>query len=218
MPMRATHGSITYPPEVQIIATAVTWEHYLASYAGDGCELVEGVVIKVSPVHIAHDNLTAFLRGLLDGYFELRPIGQVRSSPFVMRLPNRPRYGREPDVMVILNSNPGIVQNTYMDGAADLCIEVVSPGTEIIDYTDKLAEYEQGGVTEYWIIDPLQQACHFYRLSAEGGYARVHEDADGSYRTALLPGLRLSVPMLWQNVLPRTLAIGDLLRDMLRAE
>jgi Uma2 family endonuclease len=218
MPMRATHGSTTYPAAMQIIATDVSWAQYLASYAGDGCELVEGVVIKVSPVHITHDDLTIFLRFLLESYFELNPIGQARNAPFVMRLPNRSHYGREPDVMVILNSNPGIVQNTYMDGAADLCIEVVSPGTEIIDYTDKLAEYEQGGVTEYWIIDPLQQACHFYRLSAEGGYARLHEDADGSYRTDLLPGLRLSVPMLWQTTLPKPGEIVALVRQMLRVE
>jgi Uma2 family endonuclease len=216
--MRTIPGSATYPPEVQIIATDVSWETYMALYAGDGCECVEGVVIKVSPIHIAHDELTIFLRFLLAAYFELHPIGQARNTPFVMRLPHQLRYGREPDVMVILNTNPGSLQNTYMDGAADICIEVVSPGTETIDYTDKLSEYEKGGVTEYWTIDPLQQECHFYRLTSDGTYTLLREDEDGQYHTELLPGLMLHTPTLWQPRLPQPGEIVTLVRQMLNAQ
>ena len=91
------------------------------------------------------------------------PIGRVLGEPFVMRLPEFPKRRREPDLMVVLQSNPNKLTETYMDGAADICIEIVSPGTVGTDHGAKLYEYEKGGVQEYWIIDPIRDECRFYR-------------------------------------------------------
>jgi hypothetical protein len=38
-----------------------------------------------------------------------------------------------------------------------LVIEVVSPNQENRDYRDKRSEYAARGISEYWIVDPLQQ-------------------------------------------------------------
>jgi Uma2 family endonuclease len=186
----------------EIVAVDVSLEDYMQHYAADFCEWVEGVVIKMAATTLKHDDLSYYLRQFFTAYFELRPIGRVKSQPFVMRLPAFPRRRREPDLMIILKTNPHELKDTFLDGAADICIEVVSEESVERDHGDKFREYEKGGVPEYWILDPLHRETRFYRLNDQGRYVRQNEDAEGNYRTEALPGLVLHVPTLWQDDLP----------------
>jgi Uma2 family endonuclease len=186
----------------EIVAVGVTLEDYMEHYAADHCEWIEGVVIRVSPSELTHTKLIHYLYQLIDAFFELRPLGTVIGQPFVMRLPAFPRRRREPDLLVVLNTNPHELKKTYMDGPADICIEIVSEDSVDRDHGDKFKEYEKGGVPEYWIIDPLRDESRFYRLNEAGRYIRQAEDAQDNYRTPALPGLVLHVPTLWQDELP----------------
>jgi Uma2 family endonuclease len=199
----------------QVVAVDVSLEDYMAHYAGDFCEWIEGVVIDVAGSELRHVSLTFYLQTLLSVYFELRPIGRVIGMPFVLRLPAFPRRRREPDLMVILNTNPHELKNTYMDGAPDICIEIVSEESDKRDYGDKFKEYEAGGVPEYWIIDPLRRESLFYRLNTEGRYSLNLPDAEGIYRTPALPALALHVPTLWSDPLPGPAAIVESVRALL---
>jgi Uma2 family endonuclease len=201
-----------------VIAADVSIEEYMEHYAERHCEYVEGLVIQMSPVTIKHDELTYYLRQLLEAYIELRPIGRVRSSPFVMRLPEFPKRRREPDVFVVLNSSPHELKDTYMDGSADICIEVVSEDSTKRDYGEKFLEYEKGGVKEYWILDPLRKESIFRRLGDDGLYHRQPLDENGYYRTPLLPGFALHVGTLWQETLPGPGATVQAVRAMLNDE
>ena len=205
----------------------VSFDEYMARYAADFYELAGGALIKMSPVTLVHDQITNYLRLLLQTYFELKPIGRVVAAPFVMKLPNV-SHGREPDLQVILTTNPGELTETYQNGPADLCIEVVSPESVTRDHGDKFQEYERGGVPEYWIVDPLQNECRFYRLSETAVeiveneppvkmYVRAEQDAQGLYRTVALPGLALHVPTLWQPALPGPAAVVEAVRAMVNA-
>lgn len=212
----AVNESPVRPVSGEVIATGVSFEDYLERYAADFCEWVEGNVIKMSPVHDYHDDITYYAATLLSAYFELKPIGRVRRAPFVMKQP-APLSGREPDIQVILNTNPHQLTPTYMDGPADICIEVVSPESVARDHGDKLSEYEKSGVGEYWIFDPLHRECRFFRLNQEGVYIRHSEDAAGNYQTPLLPGLILHIPTLWQSNLPGPAAVVEAVKAMLKA-
>ena len=198
----------------EIIATGVSFEDYLEHYAANFCEWVDGEVIRMSPVHDYHDKLSLYLAVLLEAYFEIKPIGTVRHDPFVMKLAEI-NVSREPDLQVILNTNPGTLTPTYMDGPADICIEIVSPESVTRDHGEKFEEYEKGGVPEYWIIDAIHKETRFYRLNEEGIYVRQVEDADGNYRTPNLPGLVLHVATLWQQNLPGPIAVGRAVQAML---
>lgn len=188
-------------PAGEIVATDIAAEEYLAQYAGEFHEWVRGAVIKMSPATLKHDALTLYLRYMLDIYFEFNPIGQAVSAPFVMRIDSTHSF-REPDVQVVLNDNPGQLTDTAMIGPADLCIEVVSPESTARDYGDKFKEYETAGVREYWIIDPLRRDARFYQRQADELYTAIHPNEVGEYRTSLLPGLVVSIPVLWQDQLP----------------
>lgn len=198
-----------------VMTRDITLEDYMANYAALHCEWVEGMVIPLSTGTWKHNSLIYFLHSLLEVYFELRPIGVVVGQPFVQLLPEFPNRRREPDLMVILETNPHELKPTYMDGPADICVEIVSEESTVRDHGEKLEEYEKGGVPEYWIIDPIRQEARFYRRDDNGIYRPQAQDGEGYYRTPALPGLALPIPTLWQDKLPGPAATVEAVRKLL---
>ena len=120
---------------------------------------------------------------------------------------------REPDIMVILNAHLDRMRDTYIDGIADVVVEIVSPESDIRDYADKLTEYEAVGVPEYWLIDPQRQQAVIHVL--EGGrYRRAPLDAQGRLVSTVLPGFALDTALLWQQPYPGSITIVRLAEGM----
>jgi len=47
-------------------------------------------------------------------------------------------------------------RESKIEGAPDLVAEILSPGTAYYDLKHKMQLYEQQGVREYWIVDPME--------------------------------------------------------------
>ena len=100
-----------------------------------------------------------------------------------------------------------------MVGAADICIEIVSPESVARDYGEKFLEYEKGGVKEYWIVDPTRKICSFHRLE-NAVYKPHNHDTEGNYQSPLLPKLKLHVPTLWQDEIPLAVTVVETVKKM----
>lgn len=213
--MKIAENSLHYNTIGHVIAVDVSEDDYMRDYAEHFCEWINGTVIKMSPVHDKHDKLTRYFSYLLGAYLELKPIAQLRQEPFVMRLElEGKRTNREPDLQVILDTNPNNLTPTFMNGASDIVLEVVSPESKARDYGEKFYEYEQAGINEYWIIDPLKKQVRFYRLNSMGAYVLQDID-DNIYETPLLTGLKISISTLWEANLPGPIAVGQTVQKML---
>ncbi|MGE3913494.1 MAG: Uma2 family endonuclease [Chloroflexota bacterium] len=189
----------------------VSWEAFLAWLDEDTrAEWVDGAIIEMSPASEDHQDDSLFLATLLLLHIQAHRLGRIFHAPFVMRLPNRPS-GREPDLLFVRAEHTHRIRRSYVDGPADLVVEIVSPESVERDYREKLAEYEAAGIPEYWIIDPLQGAAHFYQLDGRGKYQAIQPDADGVYTSREVPGFRLRVSWLWQRPLP---TIHEALADL----
>lgn len=199
-----------------IVAVDVSEADYMEHYAATHHERVRGIIYKMPPIHQNHYFISRWLARFFEDYLELRPIGQIREDPFVMRL-STIDVQRQPDVQVILGSNLENLKPTYMDGPADICVEVVSLDSVKRDRGEKYTEYEQAGVTEYWIIDPLSAEAMFNRLNGEGKYKQQPLQPDDTYQTPLLPDFKLHVPTLWQDPLPTPSQTLEMVRRMLNA-
>ena len=206
-------------PVGRIVAEGVTFDDYLQHYAEHFHEWVRGYVVRMSPVALRHERIVDYLRMLLNAWLARKtapggkPIGVLVGMPFVMRTDVAPS-GRLPDLQLILETNPGDLTETVMLGPADLCVEVVSPESVTRDYRDKLAEYEEAGVREYWLIDPIRTRARLHRLREDGTYSLHEPNEHGDYSTPLLPGLILNVPVLWQGRLPGFFAIARAVEAM----
>ncbi len=191
-----TQATISYTEQVSG-KQRLSYEEFLRLPADLHSEWVDGEVVCMPSVSQQHSALGSFLIRLAGGFLEERPIGRLFYEPFQQRLPSRPS-GRAPDLMVLLNEHAGRLRDLYIDGPADLAIEIVSPGNAATDYVDKFREYEAGGVSEYWIFDPVNQTADFFVLE-NGRYERRHPDAAGVYRSATLSDFWLKTEWLWEQ-------------------
>ena len=169
-------------------------------------EWVDGEIIEMSPVSNQHQDVAGFLVALLRIYAEERHLGEVRSEPYQMK-PAISLPGRAPDIFFVATAHLDRLKKTFLEGPADLVVEVISPESRVRDRGEKFFEYEQGGVSEYWLLDPLRQQAEFYQLNGNGIYRTVPLDQEGRYYSAVLPGLWLQADWLWQTPLPPLLSI-----------
>lgn len=171
-------------------------------------EWVNGEIVMSSPASYWHQHLVRFLTSLLGMYVEIREIGTIYPAPFQMKLEFS---GREPDILFIKHEHRDRVKNAYLEGPADLVIEIISPESVGRDRGEKFYEYEEGGVPEFWLIDPLRTWTEFYQLSPEGHYKTVFAGQEGTYHAAMIRDFWLRVEWFWQKPLPNPLrALGEI--------
>jgi Uma2 family endonuclease len=201
-------------PRGRVVAENVPYEEYLTGKYGRHVEWIHGVVVAMMPIDIHHNDISQFLCALLDTYVHLTTGGRLLSEPMVMRA-SRDLPARQPDVQVLLQDRLHLLQEYEVAGAANLVVEIVSPGTEDTDRGAKFREYEKGGVPEYWILDRKRREALFYVLGDDGLYHN-HLPVDGSYTSAVLPKLKLSVDILWQETPPSVPDTVKLVEEMLK--
>lgn len=185
----------------------LSYEEFLAWCDEDTwAEWVDGEVIVLSPASTQHQLIKKFLVGILDAYVQRHDLGVVLDAPFQMKTrPDLP--GREPDVLFIANEHRDRLKENHLDGPADLVVEIVSPESRLRDRGEKLAEYEMGGVREYWLLDPEARRADCYRLGEDGRYRMVDPEPGGIYRSLVLPGFWLKGDWLWREPLPPVLQV-----------
>lgn len=76
----------------------------------------------------------------------------------------------QPDISVVCDQ--ATLDEKGCIGAPDFIVEIVSPSTAHLDYIKKLALYENFGVKEYWIIQPIDKVVMVYHLNEQGQYTR----------------------------------------------
>jgi Uma2 family endonuclease len=180
----------------------ISYEEFLDSPADNQrLEWVNGEVVVMSPISEDHSRVNGFLYRVISEFVEMHSAGEVFFDPFQMKTgPNLP--GRAPDVLFVATKHRSRLRGKYLEGPADLVVEVVSPGYRSTDAIDKLHEYEQGGVPEYWLIDPNQRTAEFFQLTPSGKFAPIPLAPDRIFHSNVLPGLWIRVDWLWQRPLP----------------
>jgi Uma2 family endonuclease len=199
-----THKSRTPPPtgSAAFDRRVTTYEEFLAAYDDVHAEWVDGRVVVLTPPSTRHQDLALFLSVLLRHYAEHHRLGKVFIAPFQMKITaGRKISGREPDIVFIAANHLDRLREVYLDGPADLAIEIISPDSRSRDREEKFAEYGAAGVGEYWTIDPKRKHAEFFELGADGTY-RAAAAQQGTYTSAILAGFTLRVDWLWQDPLP----------------
>jgi Uma2 family endonuclease len=178
----------------------MTYDEFLAWSGEDThAEWVNGEVIVHMPPKDPHQTLLEFFLKVIGIFIDIFDLGHLRVAPFELKLqPDGP--SREPDLMFLQKDHLDRLTPERVIGSPDLIIEIVSNDSVHRDRVDKFDEYEAGGVPEYWIIDnrPQRQRAQFYQLTPNGQYQAIPIEADGIYRSAVLPGFWLRVNWLWK--------------------
>jgi Uma2 family endonuclease len=182
------------------------------SFVADGqkADLIDGVIYMASPDSLRANELTLFLSWLFHGFIEARGIGgKVVVSRYAFRLGEF--SAPEPDVAYVRPERVDLIKEGGMRGGPDIAVEVVSRESRQRDYEIKRRLYEEAGVPEYWIIDPIQKRVEFLVIE-EGRYQLAPLEENRLFRSRALPGFWIDVDWLLADPLPpATRCLGEIL-------
>ena len=202
-------SSIFEPIDAPVAMTESTFEQW--AFQRDGrFEWVDGKVIVMAPASRKHVQLTGWIQSLLLIVVQQQQLGEVLGPEFMVRLRKGEKSRRVPDVLFVTSARKSLLKPTYLDGAPDLAIEVVSPDSVARDWREKYLAYEAAGVREYWVIDPLSRQMEVYVLKRKK-FQVVAPTNNGSVESSVVPQFRLCPSWFWDDALPSVL---DTLRDL----
>ncbi len=108
-----------------------------------------------------HQNAITNLLVAIYLFVHNKGLGRVCPSPLPVRLWKD--HIREPDIIFMSKSHSRRIRKKYW-GVPDLAVEAISKSTEKVDRVEKFAEYAQAGISEYWIVDTINQTIEVYTL------------------------------------------------------
>jgi Uma2 family endonuclease len=132
----------------------------------DLIQLINGEVVIGMPPILKHQAIIGEILFLLMTVAR-KLNGKAFTAPVEVYLDENNVF--EPDVVFVASDNLAITQQDEkrIVGAPDLVVEVLSPSTAKYDRQAKYLAYEQHGVAEYWIVDPLHEILEVWTRDAE---------------------------------------------------
>lgn len=129
-------------------------------------EIINGVVFDMSAApSTKHQTIAGNLFFVLKNYFRgktctpfMAPLDVVLDDINVV----------EPDLFVVCD--PAKITEKNITGAPDLIIEVLSPSSSLKDRREKKWLFQQHGVREYLIANPMDETVERYWLDNDGKY------------------------------------------------
>jgi Uma2 family endonuclease len=183
---------------------SLSFEDYL-NYSDDTdnrYELTHGALIPLPPE--SGENLEiAFFLALK--FAEWVGHKRVRIQNTELQVRGNPA-NRWPDILILTEAHvPQLKRRSTLFLEMEpplLVVEVVSPGRENRerDYLEKLLQYQDREIPEYWIIDPEEEKVTIFNLDEAGRY-RQREPFRGEalVESQILPKLRLTAAAILES-------------------
>ena len=175
----------------------ITFEEYLKYDDGTNnrYELVDGELILMPPASFLHSDIIDFIADCFKAIAREHKLDiKVKTGDVGVR--TGMNSSRIPDVSVIdgqvwksyRRDKSAVIENNLM-----LAVEVVSPGAEQIerDYTEKAIEYQNTGIPEYWIVDPIRKKITVLVLD-KGSYTKTVFTRDEAIISSRFPQLKVT--------------------------
>jgi Uma2 family endonuclease len=176
------------PPEAAMsIPTQLLTYRDLEQFPDDGMryEIIDGVLYaSASPLEI-HQWVSGELYAVLRQVVIKTGWGWVYYAPVDVRFAEDSQV--QPDLLVIRRDRLHIYQGSTVHSAPDLVVEIISPSNPAYDQVAKRRLYEEGGVLEYWLVDPAART--FLILALRHGVSVPVEPIDGVVHSTVVPGL-----------------------------
>lgn len=184
--------------EAALVETRLITGDELAAMGDIGpCELIEGIIVPMSPTGDVHSRCEGNFYYVLRSFADTHKIGKVRVGEVGIYTRRNPDTVRGADVVFVSNEryaqkkSPG-----YLDIAPDLVVEVLSPNDSWPEMTQKLREYFAIGVRLVWIADPQTRSVYAYRALDNVREFTENDDLSGE---DVLPGFSVKVAQLFEE-------------------
>jgi Uma2 family endonuclease len=173
----------------------LTYEEWLRLPEAEGVEeVVNGEIQRMPPNKVLHADTVENLADLLKAQFDRR-IVQVRVSNFGLVIRHDPLTTRAPDIAVFIRANV-VEQDGYIHSPPELVVEVLSPANTRAERTDKLKDYESGGVPEVWVVSPEARTVEVLLLQ-QGQLTTTAILREGQLKPARFSEASVDIESIW---------------------
>ncbi len=185
------------------LSKTYTYADYFKWTFDERVELIKGKIFRMSPApNRIRQEITGTIYRKIGNFLERNPCC-VYVAPFDVRLTRKSKDDQsittvlQPDVCVICD--PSILDDRGCVGAPDIVVETLSPGNSKKEVKNKFEVYEEAGVKEYWIVDPIRQTLQVNRLQ-DGRYVILPAlTTEDKITTSILPGFSLDLAQLFDK-------------------
>jgi Uma2 family endonuclease len=168
-----------------------TYEDYAALPDDGRHELIWGELMMSPSPNTWHQALSRALGEELLKWIRKTRGGYMYNAPYDVVLD--PHTTVQPDLVFVSMNRSGIITDKNIQGAPDLVVEIISPGSEDRDRLVKTRLYREHGVREFWLVDPDARQVTVYTPSS----ARVFDESD-TLVSDVLPGLEIPLRPLFE--------------------
>jgi len=174
----------------------LTYEDYCA-LPDDGLryEILEGELSVTPSPSRSHQEFAANLLVVLKQFVTAHGLGTVFMAPFDVILEKTSVV--VPDLCFVGRERLEVVTERAVEGAPDLIVEILSPGTARRDRGEKAQLYARHGVRHYWLADPDARVLETLELDAGRYRETARLTGDARFTPTLFPGLEISLSSLW---------------------
>ncbi len=152
-------------------------------------EIIDGELFVVAAPNTRHQRISRRLEAALLQCIEQKHLGEIFYAPYDVILSHENVV--QPDILFVSKIRAGVITEANLQGAPDLAVEILSPGTKTKDLELKRKAYARFGVQEYWIVDPEADTVEVLVWS-ETGYVTAGTFAKTDCLSSpLLPELNL---------------------------
>ncbi len=159
-------------------------------------ELVEGRVVRMTPVGYTHSRVVARLLSMLERHVREAHLG-VAATELGFKLRSNPDTVRAPDVAFIRRERiPPADPKGFWHGPPDVAAEVLSPDETAPEIRSKVAEYLGAGVRLVLVVDPKDRTVTTYRSLTAAVTVQLGERID---LDEVIPGFRCDVRDIFED-------------------
>ena len=132
---------------------------------GERAELIDGEMYMMASPSRRHQRVLGKLYRIISDYIDSKGGKcEVNIAPFAVYLFDDDYNYFEPDISVVCDRQK--LDDKGCHGAPDWILEIVSPGSQRMDYILKNYKYDEAGVREYWIVDIDRRKVRCFNLTS----------------------------------------------------
>ena len=184
------------------LSKSYTYADYLKWTFEERVELIKGIIKKMSPAPSRmHQTVSVEILGIFREFFKNQSCN-LYHAPFDVRLPvpskKKDTTVVQPDICVVCDESK--LDELGCNGSPDLIVEIISPNNSKHDTVTKYNLYEEAGVLEYWIVDPINRMILVYILE-NGKYRGLNPFAENMIiESYAIKGLKVAVDDVFRKI------------------
>ena len=160
---------------------------------GKRYELVEGVLVEMTPPGDEHAAVAAVIAEVLGSFVRHQGIGEIRVEGGFL-VGRNPDTVRAPDIAFIAKER--LIRprpKGYYPGAPDVAIEILSPNDTFYEVQERIEAWLSAGAKSVWLVDPARclVMVHSHR------YQRQVFEASDTLSDPAIPGFSVKVAELF---------------------